>query len=363
MGGTQARMAEAALSDQDGMPYLRLSTAEHIELRALAETFVKEHAVERPETFEELLGELAVYAHRLPERLRAVLTEFRLTGRPHGGLVLTNLPVDETAVGATPSDYTAVPGGAEVTTATAVLLLIGSLLGDPFSYLSQQRGKLVLDVFPIAGHEEQQLGSSSASLLEWHNEDAFHPHRADWVMLLCLRNPDTVPTMFAPVVDLKVPDEQREVLFEERFVILPDESHTAAFNSETTGFDANSRQADAFARIQRMNLTPERISILSGDPDSPYVRIDPAFMQHGLDDPAAEQALEATIEAFTACMKDVALTTGELLIIDNKRAVHGRRPFQARYDGTDRWLRRINVSADLRSSSGRRFGAHGRALV
>ncbi|WP_231626743.1 guanitoxin biosynthesis L-enduracididine beta-hydroxylase GntD [Streptomyces apocyni] len=363
MGGSQTRLAEGALSHEDGMPYLRLNTAEHTELRSLAETFVKEHGVEHPGTLEELLGELAVFAHRLPERLRAVLTEFRLTGRPHGGLVLANLPVDETAVGATPVGYTAEPEGAEVTNVTAVLLLIGSLLGAPFSYLSQQRGKLVLDVFPIAGHEEQQLGSSSASLLEWHNEDAFHPNRADWVMLLCLRNPDAVPTMFAPVTDLKVPAEQREVLFQERFIILPDESHTAEFNSETTGIDPNSRHAEAFERIRRMNQTPEQISILSGDPDAPYVRIDPAFMQHDLDDPAAERALEATIEAFTACMKDVALATGQLLIIDNKRAVHGRRPFRARYDGTDRWLRRINVTADLRSSAGRRFGGHGRALV
>ncbi|MBP2478023.1 putative NAD(P)/FAD-binding protein YdhS [Crossiella equi] len=46
----------------------------------------------------------------------------------------------------------------------------------------------------------------------------------------------------------------------------------------------------------------------------------------------------------------------------NKRAVHGRRPFTARYDGTDRWLRRINITADLRRSAGRQFGGHGRAV-
>ncbi|MCX4820783.1 TauD/TfdA family dioxygenase [Streptomyces sp. NBC_01142] len=363
MGGTQAQNSEAALSWHDGIPYLRLTPSERTEVRALAETFVREFGAEEPDELERLLGEISLYAHRMPERLRVVLNEFRLTGRPNGGLVLSGLPVDEDAVGTTPGDYTAEPDGAEVTTATAILLLVGSLLGDPFSYLSQQRGKLVLDVFPIAGHEEEQLGSSSTTLLEWHNEDAFHPNRADWIMLLCLRNPDAVPTMFAPVEGLEIDDEHGKILFEERFVILPDESHTAQFNSETTGIDANSSQAAAFQRIRRMNQEPERISILSGDPDTPYVRIDPAFMQRELDDAPAEQALEAVISAFEARMKDVALDSGELLIIDNKRAVHGRRPFQARYDGTDRWLRRINVTADLRSSAGRRFGGHGRALI
>jgi alpha-ketoglutarate-dependent taurine dioxygenase len=62
-------------------------------------------------------------------------------------------------------------------------------------------------------------------------------------------------------------------------------------------------------------------------------------------------------------MMDIALGSGDLLIIDNLQAVHGRRPFKARYDGSDRWLRRINITSNLRGSAGRRYGAHGRALV
>ncbi|WP_395571204.1 guanitoxin biosynthesis L-enduracididine beta-hydroxylase GntD [Streptomyces sp. BK79] len=363
VGGTRTQDFEAALSLREGMPCLRLGPEEAEELRALATDFVKEFGAVRAADLEQLLAEIAVHAHRAPQRLRNVLNGFRLTGRPNGGLVLSGLPVDEPAVGATPRDYTDEPAGDEVTTATALLLMIGSLLGDPFSYLSQQRGKLVLDVFPIEGHEGEQLGSSSTTLLEWHNEDAFHPHRADWIMLLCLRNPDAVPTMFASARDLELDEEHRKVLFEDRFVILPDESHTAQFNAATTGIESDDGSAAAFERIRRMNHEPERISILGGDPEMPYVRIDPAFMRRDLGDTLAERALQGVIDAFEARMRDVALATGELLIIDNKRAVHGRRSFRARYDGTDRWLRRINVTADLRGSAGRRFGTHGRALV
>ena len=31
----------------------------------------------------------------------------------------------------------------------------------------------------------------------------------------------------------------------------------------------------------------------------------------------------------------------QILTIDNKTTVHGRTPFQPRYDGTDRWLQRV----------------------
>jgi len=30
--------------------------------------------------------------------------------------------------------------------------------------------------------------------------------------------------------------------------------------------------------------------------------------------------------------------------------VHGRKPFTARFDGTDRWLKRVCITRDLRKS-------------
>lgn len=47
---------------------------------------------------------------------------------------------------------------------------------------------------------------------------------------------------------------------------------------------------------------------------------------------------------------EVAATAGQILLIDNRRVLHGRpqyRPDQApRYDGTDRWQRRLTVAND-----------------
>jgi len=43
----------------------------------------------------------------------------------------------------------------------------------------------------------------------------------------------------------------------------------------------------------------------------------------------------------------VVLDDGDLLVIDNDRAVHGRTAFTPRYDGTDRWLRRALVVTSL----------------
>ncbi|SFW72993.1 guanitoxin biosynthesis L-enduracididine beta-hydroxylase GntD [Amycolatopsis australiensis] len=348
-----------SLDERGGTPRLSLTPDERAAIAELTDVLLDDPFSGEPE---QRLHELVLAAHSLPVRLRAVLTEFRLTGRPLGGLLISGLPVDDLALPRTPTSYTEVPYGREVSRAGLILLLLGSALGDPFSFVTQQQGKLILDVFPVRGHEQEQLGSSSTVNLEWHNEDAFHEHRADWLLLLGMRNHDDVATTFAPIQDIRLEPEHRKLLFQERYVILPDESHSASFNAATTGLDADDRIAEAFARVAEMNAEPRKIPILSGDPDAPFVRIDPAFMQP-LQDAEAQQALDMAIDAIDARLRDVVLYPGDLMIVDNKRAVHGRRPFKARYDGTDRWMRRINVTAHLRNSAGRLHGPLGRAVL
>lgn len=46
----------------------------------------------------------------------------------------------------------------------------------------------------------------------------------------------------------------------------------------------------------------------------------------------------------------VSLAPGEVLVVDNDLAVHGRVPFRARYDGSDRWLKRASVRVPGRRS-------------
>ncbi|WP_280252487.1 TauD/TfdA family dioxygenase [Nocardia abscessus] len=73
------------------------------------------------------------------------------------------------------------------------------------------------------------------------------------------------------------------------------------------------------------------------------MRYDPAYTpleQAGPEFRAAYEQLTAELER--VCVTAV-LSPGELLLVDNDVAVHGRVPFTARYDGTDRWLKRVNI--------------------
>jgi Fe(II)/alpha-ketoglutarate-dependent arginine beta-hydroxylase len=286
------------------------------------------------------LTHISVRCHELPLSVREALVDLRLAETRAGGLVVSGLTVIDADLGPTPSVVARDPRR-ELRIADATLLLFTSLMGDLISHAGIENGRMIRDVCPIRGNETTQLGSSSLGELAWHVEDAFHDFRADWVALLCLRNPSQAATSFARFQDVDLDGRTSAVLFQKRFPILPDSSHLGGPDSPA----------------QRP------IAVLSGDPKAPFVRLDPAFMPAPEDDDEASEALAAAIDGVNRALQDVVLQPGELFIIDNMRSVHGRRQFEARFDGRDRWLRAAHAATDLTKSAGRRSGSHGRAIA
>jgi L-asparagine oxygenase len=292
-----------------------------------------------------------VYAQELPRSLRLFLNAFRLReDRP--GCILRGYEVDDARLGRTPSHWREHPTPSPSLREEMLLVLYGSLLGDVFGWSTQQDGAIIHSVLPIKDDEFEQLGSGSRELLWWHTEDAFHPLRADYLALFCLRNPDRVATTVSSAEVLALDQAHVDLLTEERFVIRPDNSHLQKNN---VGGD--------FTAIEERARRPRKVAVLHGDRTSPYLRLDPYFMDPLEDDPEAQDALDALTHAIEANLLHVALEPGECLVLDNYLAVHGRAPFSARYDGDDRWLKRINITRDLRKSRVARGSANGRIIA
>jgi Fe(II)/alpha-ketoglutarate-dependent arginine beta-hydroxylase len=313
----------------------RLEPADATALRGLAIRVVTECSGDLPDA---RLRRIAHLSQELPIALRCALVDLRISG--DGGLVLSGAPVVDADLGASPPIVGTPARSDELARADAMLLLVASFLGFPVSQAGVEDGQLVRDISPRPGNETTQLGSSSSGELMWHNEDAYHPLRPDWICLLCLRNPDGTATSFARIDDVEIDEPTRSILFQPRFHIAPDASHSVGADS----------------------AKPSAVAVLSGDSSHPYVRLDPAFMVRDPEDDEACDALETVIKAVDRQLQDVRLSPGEILIIDNLRSIHGRRPFTADYNGRDRWLRVVHAAADLRRSEGFRTGDHGRAI-
>ncbi|MER6011076.1 TauD/TfdA family dioxygenase [Streptomyces bluensis] len=261
---------------------------------------------------------------QVPLSADALSDAIRHTCRPadtsDGLFVLRGLDIDDDTLGPTPGHWSTAGNAGAVY--DVVLLLLSTVMGTPIAWEGQQDGRFVHNIVPSPGHEEEQTGASSSVLLSPHTEDAFHPGRAHLLVLGCLRNHDAVATTAASIRNVQLDAADVELLSQPVLPILPD---------------------DAYAEAQAYQGEPPPVPTLWAAPDGPTLRFDPAYTP--LDRaPAGHRAAYRQLEDELARVSvAVSLTPGDVLVVDNDLVVHGRVPFRARYDGTDRWLKRASV--------------------
>ncbi|WP_067852908.1 TauD/TfdA family dioxygenase [Nocardia shimofusensis] len=250
-----------------------------------------------------------------------------------GAAILGTLPVSDATLGATPDNWRDAarqaggPGHRESLNLDIAVLLLARCVGEPFGWAGQQAGRLVNNILPTPGHELEQSGASSTTLLSPHTEDAFHPDRANLLMLACLRNPDAVGTTVSSVLRVDLDATDRALLGTPTVPILPDVSY-----------------GDAHLGYAAPPLPTLWNDAGNGtDTTHPTLRYDPAYTPLDNACPAFRGAYARLGAELERVCVTVVLAPGELLLVDNDVAVHGRVPFTARYDGTDRWLKRVNI--------------------
>ncbi|MEY4231748.1 MAG: hypothetical protein RLZZ362_2597 [Actinomycetota bacterium] len=266
----------------------------------------------------------------LPPAVHDALVDF--ADQPHrsGALLLKGMPLG--ALPATPATPTT-PAFKDHTS-EMTLLTVARRLGQPVGYEPEHGGDIVQNIVPVQGSADRQVSTSSTVHLMFHTEAAFHPHRPRYLLLLCLRGDPSATTTLSSIHEVLplLPGDVRDTLFESRFRTAVDESYLHG----------------------RTNVLGAPMPVLSGDRELPTMVFD-ADLMVGIDQDA-DDALRLLAEAVVSLQTGVVLEAGDLLVVDNAVAVHGRSPFTPRFDGTDRWLQRAFVVSDLRPSASERRG-------
>lgn len=297
--------------------------------RVSASTWTR-HEPYRAALDDTLIDRVSRAGRTLPADVYDAVVQFANHGSPSGGLILEDVPVGTPP--ATPPSPTA-PIDKDGTSEFC-LLSVARLLGQPVGYLPEHGGDLVQNIVPTRSAQARQVSTSSAVELMFHTEAAFHPHRPRYLVLLCLRGDPEAATTLASIASCldDLTPASRTVLFEPRFRTAVDESYLHG----------------------RLNQFGPPRPVLSGDRHNPTMVFD-ADLMVGTDH-QAEDALAELGRALASKERKLVLRTGDLLVVDNNAAVHGRTPFTPRFDGTDRWLQRTFVVADLSPSAGERQG-------
>jgi L-asparagine oxygenase len=202
------------------------------------------------------------------------------------------------------------------------IMAFGSSLGRPIAYKQEQAGQLVQHVLPVFKTEHGQISTSSKSNLELHTETAFHPFKPSYVLLLCLRGDSGAVTTYANTEDIvkKISKKSLELLQQSIYATRIDDSFRS--NGEP--------DFEMIVKILKKNSN-----------DGFDITYDKHFMRGTTSE--AQEALDELNKAINESVQDIVLEQGDLLVIDNRTTVHGRKPFAARYDGTDRWVMRLLV--------------------
>ena len=269
-------------------------------------------------------------AKLLPDAIHDALVEFADDPHQSGAILLRGLPIGD--LPHTPPTPTTPAEKDSVSEFT--LLTIARRLGQPVGYEPEHGGDLVQNIVPTETAVDRQVSTSSKVQLMFHTEAAFHPYRPRYLLLLCLRGDPSAFTTLSSIFEVmpQLPPDVVEVLFQPRFRTAVDESYLHG----------------------RGNVLGAPMAVLTGDPRRPSMVFD-ADLMVGLDT-AADDALRVLGDAASTYHTSVALEAGDLLVVDNAVAVHGRSPFEPRFDGTDRWLQRTFVVSDLAPSAADRRG-------
>ncbi|MFJ4352972.1 TauD/TfdA family dioxygenase [Pseudomonas sp. NPDC089428] len=306
------------------------------QIRGLLDEIIREPDMTNQYSFME---KAALYAQELPRSIRQVFYDFKRR-EDYSALLVSNNPVLGDGAGPTPCRYIELDNDYRLNDANILQGLYGSLLGEGIGFTSQRAGSLYNNIMPLPDCSEI-ANSSAGSVLDFgfHVEDAFHPARAEYLSLACMRNDEGASTIISSIDGITLSPEEMNTLFEPRFNIAHNPIHTT---SDVVQEDAQ--------------------AILFGHREAPYVTINAATLNLENYAGLERQSLEKLLGHFSENRVALTLEPTDCVFIDNYRCVHARTAFEANYGASARWLSRLVFTSSLRSSRKMRNSVATRAI-
>ncbi|MBD2820070.1 TauD/TfdA family dioxygenase [Xenorhabdus sp. 42] len=286
------------------------------------------------------LEKSSIFAQELPRSIREEFYRFKRDEEyaaihVKDNLVLINGP------GPTPNRLIELDDGYKINDAQILLGLYGSLLGEGIGFTSQRNGNIYNNIIPFEELKKvSNLSSGSDKDFKFHVEDAFHPARAEFLGLVCMRNEEKVPTTVSCIDGIELTDQEIDLLFQNRFNI----SHNAIHLTSNV-------------------INEENQAILFGAKEKPYVRINTANLNLDENSPEEINAVNKLIELLGKNKKEVVLNSSDCIFVDNFRCVHARDAYKPLFGEKARWLIRAVFTTDLKKSRGMRESVQSRAII
>jgi hypothetical protein len=238
----------------------------------------------------------------------------------------------------TPKRWFPVPNTNGTLAARLAILLVNCVVDmETVSYGSENDGELFVNLVALEGNGI--MADKSVAQMKGHTDAASFPFRGtfdqnypriapspDLVFLAALRNPDLVPTVVMPLACTlaELSDEHAQILKGPSLVVRAQRSFVRGTES-------------ALGEVHMLDGT----NVLFDSPEGTWVRYTHSQSTvHDQSDEVAIAAKEKFEAACLSCAEKVVLSPGDLLVVNNRKALHGRAPVTPGIGGSTRWLLR-----------------------
>jgi len=249
------------------------------------------------------------YSKNIPKRIQSYLSQIN----QYGYLIFQTFPTD--FFENTPEQNTEQIG--EKTPLSKIQSILLSFIGEMISYEAEGNGSLLQDIVPVKNMSNLQTSVGSNKELEIHTEQAFSNLRPDFLSLACLRGDDNAFTYILPVsqiININIDSILQKPLWKTEVDLSFKLNGTKFVEGDTRG----------------------PLAILNGSLEDPYLIFDQDLMTGITEE--SDKKIRDIIEIYKNNRISHCLQSGEILILDNRKVVHGRSPFSPKYDGKDRFL-------------------------
>jgi len=262
----------------------------------------------------------------VPERISSALKDFAKHGSETGYFFIKNLKIKHDEIPETPKNNTYRLG--EKTEIAKIQAILTSIMGYMVGYEAECFGNLFQDVVPNESMAKNQTSLGSNIELEIHTEQAFSKLRPDILSLACLKGDDNAYTHILPIQSILNNTSAEE----HKLLQMPLWKTGVDLSFKLNGHEFI--EGDVRGPMPIINDLP--IINDSKNTQNLILTFDQDLMT-GLTE-QANDLLKKVVSIYYKHRLSHNLKPGEILFVNNNKAVHGRSPFFPKYDGTDRFL-------------------------
>jgi len=272
-------------------------------------------------------------SRELPIKIQIELLNFVENGNEKEFLLIKGLEKIDQEIQDTPCNNTYKIGG--TTNLAKIQAIFISFISDIIAYEAECYGNIFQDIIPNRILEKDQTSLGSNTELEIHTEQAFSKLRPDLLSLACLRGDPDAITYILPVQTIidNLSDSDLELLKQPLWKIGVDLS-----------FKLNGHE---FIEGDIRGPIPILDQVYRSD--GRYNLVFDQDLMFGISD-ESNLLIGKIVDIYYKHRISHNLKPGEIIIIDNRHAVHGRSPFFPKYNGNDRFLVRCFSVFDYNSS-------------